>query len=71
MTMFWPSTHPSSRQPLPERLNEMWAVGGQAAREITYPVDLPTLLRLGGERRGEESAGQCADERPTRGHSIT
>ena len=32
---------------------------------------LPRLLRLGGERRGEEAAGQRADERSPVHHSIT
>ena len=29
-----------------------------AMGEIPDPVDLPRLLRLGGERRGEESKGE-------------
>jgi hypothetical protein len=32
----------------------MWGNGGRAAREITYPVDLPRRLRLGGQRCGEK-----------------
>jgi hypothetical protein len=39
--------------------------------EHTDPVCLPYLLRLGGERRGEETARQGADERPPIHYSIT
>ena len=69
--MFWPSTHPSSRNPCPKRLNEMWAVGGQAAREITYPVDPPRLLRPGDERRGEEARANSGNELSPLHYSIT
>jgi hypothetical protein len=44
--------------------------GGQHPEEADS-VDLPCLLRLGGERRGEETARQGADEGPPVHHSIT
>jgi hypothetical protein len=37
----------------------------------TDPIDLPRLLGLGGERRGEEAARQTADERPPVHYSTT
>jgi hypothetical protein len=51
-----PFDPPELAQPLPEGLNKMWGSGGRAARKITYPVDLPCLLRCGSKRRGEETA---------------
>jgi hypothetical protein len=32
-------------------------------REVPYPIDLPRLLRVGSERRGEESQGEKDAER--------
>ena len=52
---------PELAEPLPERLNEISAVG-RAAREITYPVDLSRRLRPGGERRGNEAQTHHAEE---------
>src|SRR5215471_5554037 len=45
--------------------------GGRSVREDTDPVHLPCLLRHGGERRGEEAAGQSAEELPPLHYSIT
>jgi hypothetical protein len=39
--------------------------------EHSNPRNLRQLLRLGGDRRGEEAACQAADERPPVHHSIT
>src|SRR5262249_4931758 len=41
------------------------------SQENTDAVDLPRLLRLDGERRGEETASQRAEKRPARRHWIT
>src|SRR5215471_14902511 len=38
---------------------------GRTAREKADPVDLARLLRLDGERRGEEAAGHGSEERST------
>jgi hypothetical protein len=35
-----------------------------------HPVDLVWLLRVGGERRGEEAASQGGEERTSVHHSI-
>ena len=53
-------------QALEERLVECIGADGGAD-----PGDPPRRLRLGGERRGEESARQSADERPPVHHAIT
>ena len=46
-------------QPSPERLDEMLGRHGRGrGHEEADPIDLPRLLRLGGERRGEEAASQ-------------
>ena len=58
-----PFNPPALSQSLPEGLQERWGSGGRAAREITYPVDFPRRLGLGGERRGEETTSQGVDER--------
>ena len=39
--------------------------------QVTDPVHLPSLLRLSGERRGEEAARHAGDEGPPVHHSIT
>ena len=39
--------------------------------EIADPVDLSGRLRLGGERRGEEAAGQTAEKHSSRHHRIS
>jgi hypothetical protein len=39
--------------------------------EVPDPARFPRLLRLGGERRGEETARQGADKGPSVYHSIT
>jgi hypothetical protein len=57
-------------QPLPERLDDMWGGGGRCRREKTYPRHLSRLLRLGGERRGEQR-GRTSQERAPVHHSIT
>src|SRR5262249_20757532 len=43
----------------------LWKLGttGQVARQIAYPSDLGRLLRLDGERRGEDAPTHDADER--------
>jgi hypothetical protein len=38
---------------------------GRAELKQADPIDLPRLLRLGGERRGEEGASESTDERPS------
>ena len=55
---------PELTQPLPERLADAGISGVRAGGEIAYPGHLPHLLRPGGERRGEEAAGQRTQERP-------
>jgi hypothetical protein len=40
-------------------------------QEDTHSGGSPGLLRLSGERRGEEAASQAADERPPVHYSIT
>jgi hypothetical protein len=53
---------------LAEGGNELGLERGRGGAEEHDPVDLPYRLRLGGEGRGEQGAGQCADERSPRGH---
>jgi hypothetical protein len=43
---------------------------GQVVRQQAYSSDLACLLRLGGERRGEER-GSTSKEGPAVHHSIT
>src|SRR5262249_45010170 len=62
-----PLNPPALAQPLPERLKEMWAGGGRTAREIADSVDLPRMLRLGSERRGEEGKQEESDGQPRHG----
>jgi hypothetical protein len=45
--------------------------GRPARRQDTDPRNLPRWLRSGGERRGEETAGQAANERSPVHYSIT
>jgi len=43
-------------------------LAGEPKKRIPDPVHLPRLLRLGGERRGEETAGKAGKERASRDH---
>ncbi len=47
------------------------SVGRGARQETADQIDLVRLLGLGSDRRGKESAGQGADERPPVHYSIT
>src|SRR5262249_17943389 len=58
-------------QPVAKRSDEIGLEVRAGVPEEADTVDLPRLLRLGGERRGEEPAGHTADERSSGGHSIT
>jgi hypothetical protein len=51
----------------------LWQVGarGHVVRQVAYSRDPVRLLRLGGERRGEEAAGDAHDERSPVHYSIT
>jgi hypothetical protein len=62
---------PELAQPLPERVEQGRPIGRGRQTKKTYPRHLPRLLRLGGERRGEEAARQGPEERPPVHHSIT
>ena len=46
-------------------------ISGQVGRQVADSSDLGRLLRLGGERRGEEAASQSRQERAPVHHSIT
>ena len=54
-------------QSLKEGLSQV-GISGQVARQVAYSSDLGRLLRLGGERRGEEAEG-CPTEKPAPVHS--
>src|SRR5262245_542128 len=58
-----PFNPPELAQPLPESVKEMWVSGGRGEREITYPVYLRRLLRLGGVRCGEQPPDRPAAEK--------
>ncbi len=51
----------------PRRLKRLERPGHQ----VTYPCNLPRLLRFGGERRGEDGTRDAGDERSPVHHSIT
>jgi hypothetical protein len=53
---------PELAQPLPERVEQGRPIGRGRHTKKTYPRHLSHLLRLGGERRGEETAGYGANE---------
>ena len=59
----------------PQPLSEGIEVGSVHRRgrclQHTDPIHLPRRLGLGGERRGEESTSQSAEERSPVYHSIT
>jgi hypothetical protein len=46
-------------------------ISDQVGRQVAYSSDLGRLLGLGGERRGEEGARDCAKEGSSLYHSIT
>ena len=46
-------------------------VRGWVERQVAYPRNFGRLLRLDGERRGEEAASQEPDECSAVHHSIT
>jgi hypothetical protein len=46
-------------------------LGGGTITQISDLGDLRWLLRLGGERRGQDPGSQRAKERPALHHSIT
>src|SRR5262249_10878538 len=54
-----------------ERLDHGLLSFGGARAEIADPIDLARLLGLGGERRGEKSAGKARNERAAGDHWIT
>jgi hypothetical protein len=65
---------PQSLHPcLPERSAHYWATLGVGLmtrsrdREISYPIDLPRLLRVGGQWRREETEGERDDEHTSAG----
>ena len=62
---------PELAQPLPERVEQGRPIGRGRQTKKTYPRRLSHLLRLGGERRGEEAASHGAEERTSVHHSIT
>ena len=62
---------PELAQPMPERVEQVRPIGRGRRAKKTYPRHLSRLLRVGGERRGEEATRQAADERPPIHHSIT
>jgi hypothetical protein len=70
MTIFWHLNPPELAQPLPERVEQGRPIGTGRQTKKTYLRHLSRLLRLGGERRGEEAGGQ-GEERPPVHHSIT
>ena len=61
---------PKLPQPLPERVEQARPIGRGRQTKKTYPRHLSRLLRLGGERRGEQR-GSTSQERPPIHHSIT
>ena len=67
MTIFWPSTHPSSRSLLPERVEQGRSIGRGRQTKKTYPKHLSRLLRVGGERRKSETDSQN-DPEPDQPH---
>ena len=60
MTMVFPLHVPQLAQALPECLGAGRHHGQGDSREESYPGDLRWLLRLGGERRGEEGEDQAS-----------
>jgi len=56
---------------LPECVEEVLGFGGVVVEQNPYPVDLPRLLRLGGQRRGEEYRTCAHEERAALHYSIT
>ena len=68
--VFRPSTYPLPHL-LEESLPDARLGGRRGTPEKAYPIDFRGRLRVGGERYGEQAAGQSADECPPRGHSIT
>jgi hypothetical protein len=46
-------------------------LASEARVQNTHHRDFPSRLRLAGERRGEEAAGDCCQERAPVHHSIT
>ena len=56
---------------LPEGLHEVGVTSRGGAAQESEPVDLGLRLRIGGERRGEEAAGQRADKRAPVHYWIT
>jgi hypothetical protein len=51
---------PELAQPLPERVEQGRPIGRGRQAKKTYPRHLSRLLRVGGERRGEEARAQGA-----------
>src|SRR5215211_1549666 len=59
---------PELAQPLPERIEQGRPIGRRRHPKKTYPRHLSRLLRVGGERRGEETHGEDSDEGDTPDH---
>src|SRR5262249_9594046 len=62
---------PELAQPLPERVEQERPIGRGREAKKTYPRHLSRLLRVGGERRGEEAPPEHTYERSTLHYSIT
>jgi hypothetical protein len=58
-------------EPLPECRQVGGVRCGRHYFQQAHAIDLPALLRLGGERRGEEAAGDDSKERSPVHYSIT
>ncbi len=67
--MFWPSNPPKITQTLAERFEGMRPHGGGVPKEADA-AELPRLLRLGGERRGERCRDAYDEGSPVH-YSIT
>ncbi|HEY9015614.1 MAG TPA: hypothetical protein VIM84_11190, partial [Gemmatimonadales bacterium] len=53
---------------MPERVEQGRSIGRGRHTKKTYPRHLSRLLRVGGERRGEETHGEDSDECATPDH---
>ena len=57
---------PELAQPLPERVEQGWPIGRGRQAKKSYPRHLSRLLRVGGERRGDEAARDGGHESASR-----
>src|SRR5262249_7589680 len=62
---------PDLAEPLPKGLQIEPLIGGRSVVQVPDLANLPRLLRLSGERRGEEAAGHGTEECSTFHSSIT